>query len=42
VNELKEIYWSEEELKKGLNKMIKHVSAFELADGDPNQFLFGT
>src|SRR5450432_184047 len=32
VNELKEIYWSEEEIKKGLNKMIKHTGAYELAD----------
>jgi ferritin-like metal-binding protein YciE len=32
VNELKQIYWTEEETKKGLNKMIKHVSAYELAD----------
>jgi ferritin-like metal-binding protein YciE len=32
VNELKEIYWTEEEIKKCINKMIKRVSAFELAD----------
>jgi ferritin-like metal-binding protein YciE len=32
VNELKEIYWAEEEIKKGLNKMIKHASVYELTD----------
>ena len=32
VNELKQIYWTEEEIEKGFNKMIKHVSAYELAD----------
>jgi len=32
VNELKEIHWAEEEIKKVLNKMIKHTGAYELAD----------
>ena len=32
VNELKEIYWAEKEVKKTLNKMNKHASAYELAD----------
>jgi ferritin-like metal-binding protein YciE len=32
VNELNEIYWSEEEIKKGFKKMIKHASAYELVD----------
>jgi ferritin-like metal-binding protein YciE len=32
VNDLKEIYWAEKEIKKCLNKIVKHASAFEIAD----------
>jgi ferritin-like metal-binding protein YciE len=32
VSELKEIYWAEKEIKKCVNKMIRHAGAFEIAD----------
>src|SRR5664279_3279084 len=32
VSELKNIYWAEDEVKKGIRQMIKHSSSRELAD----------
>jgi ferritin-like metal-binding protein YciE len=32
VNELKEVYWAEDEVKKCFRQMIKHTSSLELSD----------